>query len=417
MDQDDKLVHEAIEIFRSGKTKKFDVATTKLKKANISETMGLMLLQLAAELPKFPGEFFQPHAEIAENAVRVFNPKYFEQIRKDHLKYSKETWQEIIRFLAQSESTDATETLREVLLSAVGNSELQLWLQLQVLLAEDKTFADLPYLDWLEKMEGKDDEQAHHVRMILFAHLEKGWLDGVSKKRLSELLYSRLRLTLPSLAEKQRITPGSWMFAEDYIEARNEACEVIDLLGQLRFEAARENIRQALGFADSRVKYFAMLALNEFGEDLNVKDVEEIANYPEMRGALVEKLQGTQRFSLIPATLTSQLALAESNLVDWLTFPTELNSVPDEIKFLKKTKAEGQPDQDMYFFRFRIDQPHWAAEDGWMIGWSGPFPRKGPPQLSASGTFSELEKWDGVESPSVESASVVNKLKGLFKLK
>ena len=88
------------------------------------------------------------------------------------------------------------------------------------------------------------------------------------------------------------------MFAEDYVDARNEVCEVIDLLGQLRFEAARGDIRQALGFADSRIKYFAMLALKEFSEDLNVKDVEEIANYPEMRGALVERLQGTQQFCL-----------------------------------------------------------------------------------------------------------------------
>jgi hypothetical protein len=412
MDQNEKLLSEALDIYRSGKTDKFHIAAGKLKKAEISEAMGLRLLQFAADLPKFPNEFIQPHADIVSNAARISNPRYFKQIRKDHLKYNKDAWKEVIRFLAQDGSNDSTETLQEILLSAVGNSELQLWEQLQVLLSEDETFADLPYLDWLEKMEGQDDEQAHHVRMILFAHLEKGWLDGVNKKRLSELLFSRLRLTLPSLAEKQRTTPGSWMFAEDYIEARNEVCEVIDLLGQLRFEAAREHIRQALGFADSRIKYFAMLALNEFGEDLNVKDVEEIANYPEMRGALVERLQGTHRFSLIPSTLTSQLALAESNLVDWLTFPTELNSVPDEIKFLKKTDVEGQAGQEMYFFRFRVDEPHWAAKDGWMTGWSGPFPRQGLAQLRGTDTFSEFEEWDGVES-----ASVVSKLMGLFKPK
>lgn len=412
MGLDDKLVREAIEIFQNGKTDKFHIAAGKLKKAEISEAIGLSLLQLAAELPKFPNEFTQPHADIVKNAARISNPKYFELIRKDHLKYNKDAWQEVIRLLAQDGSKDATEALREVLSSAVGNSELELWEQLQVLLAEDKTFADLPYLDWLEKMEGQDYEQAHHVRMILFAHLEKGWLDGVSKKRLSELSYNRLRLTLPSLAEKQRTTPGSWMFAEDYIEARNEVCEVIDLLGQLRFEAARENIRQALGFADSRIKYFAMFALNEFGEGLNVKDVEEIANYPEMRGALIERLQSTHRFSLIPSTLTSQLALAEADLVQWLTFPTELNSVPDEIKFLKKVEAKEQPGQDMYYFRFRTDEPHWASEDGWMIGWSGPFPRQGLAQLGGTDTFSKFEKWDGVES-----ASVVSKLKGLFKPK
>jgi len=412
MDQDDKLVHEAIEIFRSGKTKKYDAATKKLERANISEAMGLTLLQLASDLPKFPDDFFPPHAEIVKNATRVFNPKYFELITKDHLKYNQEAWQEVIRFLAQNESTEASETLRAVLLSAVGNSELQFWVQLQVLLAEDETFADLPYLDWLEKMEGLDDGQAHHVRMILIAHLEKGWLDGINRKKLGSHLHNRLKLILPSLVNKQRPTPGSWMFADGYVENRDEVCEVIDLLGQLGHKAAREIIRPALDFTDTRIKYFAILALNEFGEELNVKDVEDIANHPEMRGALVARLQGTHRFSLIPSTLTSQLALAESNLVDWLTFPTELNSVPDEIKFLKKAKAEGQAGQEMYFFRFRIDEPHWAAKDGWMIGWSGPFSREGPPQLRGTDTFSEFEKWDGVES-----ASVVSKLLGLFKPK
>jgi hypothetical protein len=412
MDRDEELVNEAIEMYRNGKTEKFHIARGKLKKAKISESMGLKLLQFATELPNFPGELRQPHKDIVENAARVFNPQYIELIRKDHLRYNESTWEGVISLLLAVGSKEAINALKEILVSAVGRSELRIWEQLEVLLAEDEDFVGLPYLDWLARLEKIDRTQAHHIRMVLMSHVGRGWLDETAKLGLASHLNHRLSLILSKVSGKQRLTPGSWMFAEDYIEARNEVCEVIDLLGQLKFEAARENVRQAMSFADSRIKFFAMFALNVFGEDLNVKDVEEIANYPEMRGALVEKLQGTPRFSLIPATLVSQLALAEADLVQWLTFPTELDSVPDEIKFLKKVEAEEQSDQEIYHFRFRIDEPHWAAEDGWMIGWSGPFPKQGPLQLQGAETFSKFEKWDGVES-----VSVVNKLRGLFKPK
>lgn len=412
MDFDDKLVNEAIEIFLNGMTNKFHIARGKLKKATISELTGVGLLQLAAELPKFPDEFTQPHASLVENAARFSSPKYYELIRKDHLKYNEDAWREIIRLLAQTGSDDAVETLREILVSAVGASELRIWQGLEDLLAEEKEFVGLPYLDWLVRMDGQDDVQAHHVRMVLIAHLEKGWLDEVTRKNLGAHLHTRLKFLLPSLAGNQRPTPGSWMFADGYVENRDELCEVIDLLGQLKLEAARDIIQQALAFADSRIKFFAMFALKELGEVLNTRDIKDIAAYPEMRGKLVERLQANHEWSLMPAMFASQLALAEADLVQWLTFPTELNSVPDEIKFLKKVETTEQPGQDMYYFRFRTEEPHWASEDGWMIGWSGPFPRQGLAQLGGTDTFSKFEKWDGVES-----ASVMSKLKGLFKPK
>ncbi len=83
--------------------------------------------------------------------------------------------------------------------------------------------------------------------------------------------------------------------------------------------------------------------------------------------------------------------MAEGDLVRWLTYPTELGRVPDKIEFLEiKPQSDGGV---MYYFKFMTEPPHWAADDGWMLGWAGPFAR-GKLETHGTGTFSEFEKFE-----------------------
>jgi hypothetical protein len=51
-----------------------------------------------------------------------------------------------------------------------------------------------------------------------------------------------------------------------------------------------------------------------------------------------------------------------------------------------------------YVFKFRINEPHWAAKDGWMLGVVGPYFDDSKPYDFPGGTFSRLSKIDSVSA-------------------
>jgi hypothetical protein len=109
---------------------------------------------------------------------------------------------------------------------------------------------------------------------------------------------------------------------------------------------------------------------------------------------------GLGKGRLFPAKWATQKALAESDMVRWLTFPTELGRAPDEIELMKVvSKNFGPPDGvlEWYLFRFRTNPPHWSAKDGWMSGVAGPFKKSESPSTTAYGdTFSTFTRWDSL---------------------
>jgi hypothetical protein len=109
-------------------------------------------------------------------------------------------------------------------------------------------------------------------------------------------------------------------------------------------------------------------------------------------------LEEVGRLDLFPAKYRSQEALAEGDLVRWLTFGTELGCAPDEIELMRVYRDEGGSGDDgllFYLFRFRTSEPHWAAKNGWMAGLAGPFrERDAPSPHSLGNTFSTMEPWE-----------------------
>src|SRR5882724_2391132 len=78
--------------------------------------------------------------------------------------------------------------------------------------------------------------------------------------------------------------------------------------------------------------------------------------------------------SLFPDEFNTIEKAAESNLANWLEFPTELNACPDEMELVQKVVLDDYPLYKYYYvFRFRTEAPHWAAKLGWMLGVVGPY--------------------------------------------
>lgn len=204
------------------------------------------------------------------------------------------------------------------------------------------------------------------------------------------------------LAEKlrpaQRDKGITWMWDERYSEWREDAGLLLDLLGYLPAKSVEPELRRALDYRDTRLQFFAIISLLRLGKAVDPAPVAAVAAQAEMRNSLYKELQAQGKQSLFPEKYRTQSAFAESDMVNWLTFPTELGRVPDEIELMKVVPVDtGLKDgiYDYYLFRFRTHEPHWAAKDGWMAGVSGPYLRKDSPTVSSLGdTFSSFEKWD-----------------------
>ena len=190
----------------------------------------------------------------------------------------------------------------------------------------------------------------------------------------------------------------AWMWADSYSDSREIGTLLLDLFGYLPVDGEVENeLHHALSFRDPKLKYYAALSLLRLKTAIKPEVLDEIAASSEVRIELFAKLKKMGALDLFPVKYRNQAALAESDMVRWLTFPTELGRVPDEIELMKVISADTETDDgiiDYFVFRFRTHEPHWSAKDGWMAGVSGPFLRKNEPTENALGeTFSRFERW------------------------
>ncbi len=104
-------------------------------------------------------------------------------------------------------------------------------------------------------------------------------------------------------------------------------------------------------------------------EEVSESDVLILAKDPSLRNAVFRALEACDRQNLFPSEYSSHEKAAESFLVNWLEFPTELGAAPDEIEFLEKITLTESEQLDYYVFKYRT-----KARYNWMIGVSGPYP-------------------------------------------
>jgi hypothetical protein len=200
------------------------------------------------------------------------------------------------------------------------------------------------------------------------------------------------------LRPKQQDKGIAWMWEDSYQESREDAALLLDLLGHFPVDRVEKGLQEALDFKDPRLKHFAVVSLLRLGKTVEQKHIDEVASHAEMRNWLFIDLKKQGKTKLFPENYRTQKAFAESDMVNWLVYPTELNRVPDEIELMKVAAIDtGLPGgiYDYYLFRFRTKEPHWAAKDGWMAGISGPYLRSDEPTTDALGdTFSSFTKWE-----------------------
>lgn len=125
-------------------------------------------------------------------------------------------------------------------------------------------------------------------------------------------------------------------------------------------------------------------------EIISRADVEIMARNAALRHAVYSMLEAYGRLELFPEDLLTIEKSAESFLIMWLEFPTELGELPDEIEFYTTVAVDGILSLTYYVFRYRMHSKHWAAQYNWMFGVVGPYGEQSKPYDIPAKIFSRF---------------------------
>ncbi len=230
------------------------------------------------------------------------------------------------------------------------------------------------------------DAFARHAAGALLAYAEAGDL-GASADAVAARSAARANDAI------NRAAAGS---DEELSEAQAAAGLYLDLLGRTGSQLADPVLREAIARQNPWIAMWGAIGLERSGTSVPSQVISRVASNPSCRKQLYSSLRDLGKLDRFPVEFAHQSALAEADMVNWLLYPTELDSAPDEIELLTTVElAEGDDLSELYVFRYRKHPPHWAAEHGWMIGVAGPYRRSDQPTPDGLGaTFSRMESED-----------------------
>ena len=142
------------------------------------------------------------------------------------------------------------------------------------------------------------------------------------------------------------------------------------------------------------INFYAVDSLFTLGADVPQSVIHALAQDLEYANLTYGVLQRCGKTELFPENCTTEEYLAKSDLVHWLTFPTELGKVPDEIVYIGRIKLLFKK-EEFHVFKFRSDSD--TLDDGlknkWLIGWSS----------NEGGTFSNFDEYALFEKATIDA--------------
>lgn len=123
---------------------------------------------------------------------------------------------------------------------------------------------------------------------------------------------------------------------------------------------------------------------------ISQSEINEMVRDPALRYAIYRALDTYGILNLFPVTYLTREKAAESFLVNWLEFPTELGKAPDEIELYSKITVAANEPLEYFVFKYRTSRPHWAAQYDWMIGVCGPYRGQSSPYEVPQRVFSRF---------------------------
>lgn len=379
-----------------------------LRKHGLSLMDGIEALQVATKpFPPRGMGWQDSSADLIEAAAELPRPEYISVVVDNFSLYSEKGKEWALWLLAKLPQREAAVAYMELLRRHLRQGHIGRLLVEPLKSEQRHAEVFFPEILQYSGIEGFEWD----INLLLLCYLHDGAIKHETVAAYGEKLLERYSGCARKLKTMQNAEGIAWMWEESYEELRSTGALYLDLLGHFPEPHVREAVRQALSFNDPRLKFFALLGLIRQGEDVETKHLIDIAASAEVRNYLFDALKMFGKLSLFPEEFRTQAALAESTMVNWLMYPTELARAPDEIELMHVATIDKEGGPIAYYvFRFRTFEPHWGAKDGWMAGVSGPFMQKDAPSTVSYGhTFSRFEPWDS-KTPEEHLEAVLENL-------
>lgn len=219
----------------------------------------------------------------------------------------------------------------------------------------------------------KDEYQKGKFFQGLLHYEQKmGQLDDDAKAVIADYLASELERLLDGDHDK------------DVCDALELAVDAAKLFMNDRIAAL---LNRALSLRDHAIVFFALSSLLAVKRPVPEQVVRVLAEDLIYADMTYHALTQAGLAHLFPATYATPDYLAKSDLVHWLTYPTELGCAPDEVEYLgiyrKGFLGKGEA---YHILRFRSSSDTLSDDlkGQWLIGWSN----------EDGGTFSNFDRYD-----------------------
>lgn len=130
-------------------------------------------------------------------------------------------------------------------------------------------------------------------------------------------------------------------------------------------------LTELLQLRQNRISFYVVESLLALNFEVPQWVVDELAQDPVQANLVYGTLSRYGKQAMFPNELANEEYLAKSDLVHWLTYPTELGQAPDEIVYIGKIRYLFKKDV-YHVFRFRSESDNLADDQRgkWLIGWS-----------------------------------------------
>ncbi len=153
-------------------------------------------------------------------------------------------------------------------------------------------------------------------------------------------------------------------------------------------------LERVLNLGNSHIGYYALSTLLFLKEQVTAQTVLPLAQDLGFADLTYKLLQQYGKTDLFPKALATPENLAKSDMVHWLTYPTELGKQPDEIEYLGKITYLFKKEV-YHVFRYRSGSDNLSDElkNKWLIGWSS----------EDGGTFSNFDLYEKFAGSNTKS--------------
>jgi hypothetical protein len=242
-------------------------------------------------------------------------------------------------------------------------------------------------------------DHAFDIWNICLKYCERGDLKAEQIRSRSSVVlgeYQTLKVKLLPIQSQ-----GNWAENHEYLVNRSTAGLLLDLLRFFPTDEVKHELSAAVReYRDPVLLCWTCVAALWFDLPVDRDILVHIAADDESRKPFYEALTKQNRAALFPEQYRTKAAFAQSDMVDWLSYRTELGRAPDAIELTHIITEETDDGTAYEWFLFRFWSSDQEGDDKtdttkWMAGWSGAFLKDDPPGqvLTPEGTFSHFHYW------------------------